>query len=209
VSNKARGDVSGRQKIRFVMLEADLSDGNLSDLTTAITNALRPTVVASTRSLPAGPQRSRSTSNESSAGQQLEFENVEDDEPEFEEVAAPPRAPRPSSPKAPSVPKYLDGLLTKEEGDALRDSVAKNPPKSDARRYLVATAWLRDAKGETSVNPDKIYTVYKTANWPLGISDWGVTLRGHVQSHKMKRVGRGQYALTPLGEADLQKADTE
>ena len=29
-------------KIRFVMLEADLSDGNLAELTQAITNALKP-----------------------------------------------------------------------------------------------------------------------------------------------------------------------
>jgi hypothetical protein len=39
---RAPESTKGSNKIRFVMLEADLTDGNLVELTQAITNALKP-----------------------------------------------------------------------------------------------------------------------------------------------------------------------
>ena len=52
---KASEQSKGSNKIRFVMLEADLSDGNLGELTQAITNALKPT--SSVRYITSGQSR--------------------------------------------------------------------------------------------------------------------------------------------------------
>ena len=50
---KPSASVPRSNKIRFVLVEADLSDGNLSELTQAITTALKPTIAPIQRQLPA------------------------------------------------------------------------------------------------------------------------------------------------------------
>ncbi len=79
---KKPGDSTRSNKIRFVLVEADISDGNLSELTQAITSALKPTVTPmrpALRSAPPAvlPANNNGASQEEESEPQTETEVVE------------------------------------------------------------------------------------------------------------------------------------
>lgn len=196
-------------RIRFVMLEADLSDGNLSELTHAITSALKPSG-APVRHLPTrpappaviAPSEDATTIEEIEEVSAAESQEVQADE----ENGAAQRTPKPKS--KPPLPKYLPDLDVKGNGISFKEYATEKAPASHLKRYLVATMWLKEHGNSSTINTDKVYTLYKTATWPLGITDWDVNFRSLLKKDHVRRVGPGEYAITPLGESALQgKAD--
>lgn len=77
VGELAKGSAkSGNSRIRFIMLEADLSEGDLSQVTSAIQNALRPPAASPQRVL----QITRTTVDRETPGEELvEGEEFEED----------------------------------------------------------------------------------------------------------------------------------
>ena len=201
---KPSESASRSNKIRFVLVEADISDGNLSELTHAITSALKPTMTPVHRQLPARqtvqalPEVQEPTSEE-------EVETAPDGELEEETGEDTPRTPKPR-PKLP-LPKYLSDFNLTGNGTSFKDYIQANPLRSHVKRYLSAAMWLKEHGNSPTINADKVYTCYKTASWPLGINDWDANFRGAVKRDLMRRVSPGEYAITPLGEAALQKGD--
>lgn len=188
-------------RIRFVMLDADLSDGNLSELTQAITNALRPAtasrVVEHRAALaPVAPRPAEGTA---------EADDDEGDEgiPEAQANVS-PRTPR----KLP-LPKYLDDLEMNGNGTSFKDFITQTPAKKHLRRYLVASYWLKEHGGHEVVNADMVFTCYRTAGWPTNVRDWDANFRAHVRTDKMRRIKAGEYKITPVGEDSVRKGDAE
>ena len=208
---KKAGDLPARSnKIRFVLVEANISDGNLSELTHAITNALKPSYA------PARPALPRTTASQilPPAPNGDEPEVLEGDEVETapaeetaEDAPLPPKATKPKG-KLP-LPKYLADLDVNGNGVPFKQFAEEKAPKKHMKRYLIAAAWMKEHGGSETINTDKVYTLYKTAGWPLGINDWDVTFRSAVKRDLMQRKAPGEYVLTPLGEAALQKETEE
>ena len=48
-----------------------------------------------------------------------------------------------------------------------------------------------------------VYSCYRTAKWGTNIADWDLPFRALVKQDWMRRVQPGQYAITPLGENEL------
>ena len=189
-------------KIRFVLVEADISDGNLSELTQAITSALRPTTQRTLIPKVQPPQLPANGSDVPVEDLELEGEGIE--EVPTEQNGDEP-APKPAKPRAKlPLPQYLPDLDLTASGTPFKQFAEEKAPKSHAKRYLVAAAWSKEFGGAETINTDKIYTMYKTAGWPLGISDWDANFRSLVNRNLMQRKSSGEYALTPLGEAELQ-----
>jgi hypothetical protein len=192
-------------RVRFVLLEADLSDGNFIELTHAITQALKPQGGTAQKLLP--PTQRVIPATSSSADDPA---GTLDLDPEDEADVAEPEAD--SSPKAPRsraklpLPKYLHDLDLNGSGNSFKDFVASSSPKSHLKRYLASAYWLKEHGGSPTINADKVYTCYKTASWPLGISDWDANFRNLVKSDQLRRVSPGEYEITPLGEDKLQSA---
>lgn len=203
---KNKGENGTRSnRIRFVMLEADLSDGNLTELTHAITSALKPST-APVRHLPARPSPPAVlASSETTTGveEAEDVSTVEAETAQNEEETAPPRSAKSKS--KPPLPKYLHDLDVTGNGISFKDYAAEKAPKKSGKRYLTSALWLKEQGSSPTINTDKVYTLYKTAGWPLGITDWDATFRSLVQSDKMRRVESGEYAITPLGEAAVQE----
>jgi hypothetical protein len=198
---KKPGESSGRSnKIKFVLVEADISDGNLSELTQAITAALRPSIVharqinrSNNAALPpAGPPED----------DVIEQDVTDPEEEESEEVAA---AAKSSKPKKPKQPEYLDELLPPDKMKAFKEFAEEKAPGNKRKKYLVATYWLREHGGNPTVNADKIYTCFRAANWSIGFSDWGQTFHNLVFADLLRRAGAGEFALTTLGEDAVVK----
>lgn len=71
---KPSESTSRSNKIRFVLVEADISDGNLSELTQAITHALKPAIAPSRPPLRTTPPQVLPPSNNGGAQEEQEID---------------------------------------------------------------------------------------------------------------------------------------
>jgi hypothetical protein len=82
-----------------------------------------------------------------------------------ESAHAPPVKTKTAKPKGkPKPPTYLPDLIT--DFDGFKAFAKENAPESKALQYLLAAYWLKEHGNSPTVNADKIYTCYKTAEWP-------------------------------------------
>jgi hypothetical protein len=204
------GDRSNR--VRFVMLEADLSDTNVNALAQAIVSALKPDTPAAPKRLPpvAPTATVRLPTPPAPSNGDLEFEATDvdaaDESPATEEepAATSPTTTRTRKPSKPTQPKYVNDLFSSTtEADAFKAFVAQHPTDKDSERYLVAALYLRDHRHPV-VNMHKVYTCYRTSGWSMaGLNDWDVNLRNQVRNDRFRRV-EGGYSLTTNGESIVQ-----
>jgi len=192
-------------KIRFVLVEADISDGNLSELTQAITSALKPTINVA-RQLPASqPMQVLPEAPESTPEQEDEAEEgqvVTESQESTGGNGTEPKAPRTRKFKP---PEYVPDLLAGEKGAAFKEFAKEKAPDSKNAKYLVATYWLKDKGDSPTVNANKIYTCFKTAGWSTGFNDWAQPFHNLVYSEHLRKVGNGEFAINPLGEDEVTK----
>ena len=194
-------------RVRFVLLEADLSDSNFTELTQAIPQALKPTPAPAPRYLPPS-NRTPPVLNGNSVDAVEADEAVDDEEADASDEApdaAPQKTVRPARKQKYAVPEFKPDLDVTGANLTFKEFAAQQAPKNNSKRYLVAAMWMRDHGNKTSVNTDVMYTCYRTAGWPLGINDWDQTFRSLVQNDWMRRVSPGEYGITHIGEAALQK----
>ena len=195
---KNKGESTTRpNRIRFIMLDADISDGNLTELTQAITSALRPQQhrlqsLAPLRELPAG-------NGNAPVAEESHLEESGLTEATEEETPVVTAKPKPQY--NPPVPKYLHELDPQNE---FKEYASKSPQTQHTKRYLLAAVWLRDFKGKETMNTDQVYTCYKTAGWPINIKDWDSNFRSLVKRQWMRRTETGEYTINPVGESALK-----
>jgi hypothetical protein len=192
-------------KIRFVLVEADISDGNLSELTHAITSALKPTINVP-RQLPARqPVQVLPEAPEFTPEEDVESEEAQETAETQDAVAgngSEPKAPRTRKFKP---PEYLPDLFAGEKGAAFKEFAKEKAPTTKNKKYLVATYWLKEKGDSPTVNADKIYTSFKTAGWSTGFNDWAQPFHNLVYSEHLRKVGNSEFAINPLGEDEVTK----
>ncbi len=203
---KKTGNGHRPNRIRFVMLDADISDGNLSELTQAISTALKPPSFV--RQLPSNPPALPNLAAVAESATAVEeVPDAETPGAELEESAGDENARTSRTrPKFP-LPKYLPDLDIKGGGTPFKEYAEENDPKKQVKRYLLAAKWLRDHGNSSTINTDKVYTLFRTAGWPLGIKDWDGPFREAVRRDLVHRTGTGEYTITPVGEDLLRKSE--
>jgi hypothetical protein len=198
---KQSGSKGGTPRIRFIMLDAELPEGDLSQITSAIQNALKPTTVIQHRQ-PAAP----ALMNDGAAR-----EPVHEEHPEIGEAAAAapeaPRAAREPRARKPAVLKVLHLDLT--SGLSLESFASEHPPKTQPDRHLVVAAWFKEQRGEDAITVDHVCTCYRAMKWPSGIEDFSWPLRSLKHKQLMTSPSRGLYAINHLGIARVQKMGNE
>lgn len=184
-------------RIRFVMLDADISDGNLTELTHAITNALKSNSGPGLRQMAPQPLV---RSLPGADAQEVEDEDQAAAAEVTDTNGDAPAAPKPAKPRRAKPPNYLPELLTSEKGEQFKKFAAEKNPSSKAKQYLVAAYWLKEFGDNPTVNADKIYTCFKTAGWPTNFNNFDQPFYNLVHSDHMRKEGTGEYAINPLGE---------
>jgi len=200
--SNAGADDHAKVKLRVIEFELEGSNASVENSIRQLTTALgtRPT---SLKSLPTKVPKELASPNTSDATEvELEPEllEAEGSEPNGDS------ADRPKVVKAkykPALPNYLHDLDMVGNGTSFKDYVTEKAPTKHTTRYLVAALWLKEHGNSPTVNVDKVYTCYKTASWPLNITDWDVNFRGQVKTDRFRRVDGG-YAITPLGEEQVK-----
>jgi len=205
MAGKKQGETSSRSnRIRFVLVEADISDGNLTELTHAITSALKPTMAPGRQVARVTPHTLPPPPAEAEDVEELVETEVE--EPVTEEASSNVQ----ESGKAQRVkkfkpPDYIADLLAGDKGKAFKEFAAEKAPGTKSKKYLVATYWLREHGDSPTVNANKIYTCFKTAGWSTGFNDWNQTFHNLVHSEHLRKAGNGEFAINPLGEDAVTK----
>ena len=187
----------GTARVRLIVLEAELPDGDVSQLAAALQNAIRS---------PAPPVIKRLTSTTTpqvNGGSEQPAEEVyEEDQGEVDAVDVTPVSPKPKTPrKAAPKPTVIDIDITSEPPlSSLSD------PKSNHKRYLAIAAWLHDHRKIEAVTADHIYTCYRHLGWPTDILDFAQPLRELKHKQFFTTPERGKYAINQLGLAKAAEA---
>lgn len=183
----------GTSRVRFVMLDAEIAEGDITAVTHAIQNALRGPVANTVvkRIAPPAPQLN--------GGADVPDSEVVDETAmeEVDMVDATPAAPKPKTTrKAAPKPNVIDIDITSEPPlSSLVD------PKSNHRRYLAIAAWLHDHRRIEAITADHIYTCYRHLGWPTDIPDFAQPLRELKHKQYFTTPERGKYAINQLGLA--------
>lgn len=188
-------------RVRFIMLDAEIPEGDLSQITAAIQNALKPTTTIIQQRLPsqaatALPYGAGDTETEFE-GETIELEDAAPAE------ATTPRQPREARPRKPTSMKVLELDLTNPP--SFEGFATEHMPKNDTERNLVALAWFKEHRPNEVVTANHVYTCYRAMKWPSGIDDFPSVLRSLKAQQLVKSVGRGQYEINHLGIARVEK----
>ena len=186
-------------RVRFIMLEAEIQEGDLSQITAAIQNALKPTTTIIQQRL-SGSSATLASGVITDGGE----DDVIDLEAEVE-GAQPPSTPtrERKPPRRPTVPKVLE--LDLNSGVSFESFANEHSPKNDVERNLVVLAWYKEHRPDEAVTANHVYTCYRSMKWPSGIDDFSWPLRSLKKDQLVTNPGRGQYAINHIGLARVEK----
>lgn len=207
--NTGNRGAGGNSRVRFIMLDADLSDGDLNQFTQAIANAIRPG--SPQRALPALPRSSAASVEATPPQDEVEaaIEVVDDGAATDTGNAASTSASTSQKVRTYRSPKVLDIDLNAGSVSWAAYVDAKNPPDEATKHYLVALGWFKEYGGVGEVTIDHVYTAFKRVKWSTQIEDFDLPLRQLVKRGWVKRVGRGKYQINHLGLAELENMGSD
>ncbi len=197
---KKGGSGSGGSKIRFVMLDAELRDGDITEITHAITSALRQAQPGQRLIPAAAPDAPEAGQNGKEAVGQQEREDEVEEIVETEDVA-----PRSAKPRKSSNPRVLSEVdLNSGEMPFATFAEQKGLPKQALKRYLLVAYWFKKYRNTPSVSQDHVFTCYKKMGWGTGTADFAQPLRD------LSRFGRGDFTppnftINHIGEDLVEK----
>lgn len=205
---KAPPKPTGTSRIRFIMVEAELADGgDLSQVTQAIQNALRPPAPAGRLAGPAQPRNNGSgTSSQAAqlvvdAEEQPELADDESDTADPDEGSS-PAASTPKAPRKFRSPEIIEFDLTTEPSFA--QFAANRGPTSHHMRYLTVAAWFKEHRQLDAVTVDHVYTCYRAVKWPTDFEDFAKPLRQLKFRKFLSLKGKGEYAINHIGLQEVE-----
>lgn len=194
---KAAARSGGTSRIRFVMFDAEVPEGEIGQLTQAMQKALLGTTPVVQRVV-SSPALKAPDANGN--GHDLEPE-VEQEE-EIIDAAPAPRQPRQKR----AVSKMPKVLTIDMESDVSLATFAQGKDSgSQHKKYLIAAAWLAEHRATPAVNEDHIFTCFKSIGWPINIADFSQPLRElKAKRQFFEKTERG-YEINHLGLAYVKK----
>ncbi len=193
----------GSSRIRFVMVDAELGDGDFTAITHVIANALQQAQPA--RRLISAPVRSEAEPGGNGSGGAEEPEH----EAEVEEVEGTEVTPRSTKARKFPTPKAVPDL-DPNSGEMSFEEFAKQKgsPDQALKRYLLVAYWCKKYRDIEAVTQDHVYTCYKVTGWGTDIKNFAQPLRD------LGRFGRGEFkagafTINHVGEALVEKMNAK
>jgi hypothetical protein len=199
----AKGPVprGGTSKVKLFYMEADLQEGEITQIAQMIQNTLggRATVQRlngpSARSLPS-PVNGEAHELDGSA------EIIEDAEVE-EAAPTPAKARAERSIRTPN----LDSAVKPDDDPSFADYIRGMDVKSYAKKILAAAAWLQEQRNGMAITGDRAFTCFRFVEWPTKDVDFDQPLRNYKSMKLFEQggdqKGTGEYSINDLG---LKKA---
>jgi hypothetical protein len=194
---KSSGKTGGTSRIRFIMFDAEIPDGEIHSVTQAISNALRgPNTVV---------KRIAAPQSMNGHAEQTEPEVVEEEADELEAVdvmaqaTSRPRAPR----KAAKAPDIVD--IDMDSDMSLATFASGRDSSSQHKKYLIAAAWLKERRSIDAVSAGHIYTCFRSMDWSVAIPDFWQPLRDLKAKKYFVKNDNGEYEINHIGLAYVKK----
>lgn len=185
---------SGPARVRLVVLDAEIPDGDLSSFNQVLQNALRGPGTTVVQRINGGAPKT--ITHQPAAEVEGQAEEVIDEVIEEEETVssqpAKPRAKRPPA-KANVVPMDMHAptsLATFAQG---KDS------KTQINKYMIAAAWLKECRGVDAVTGDHMFTCFKSMGWSTNIPDFTQPLRVFKAKNKFFDKTDKGYEINHIG----------
>lgn len=190
---------TGTARVRFIMIDAEIPEGDMSQITAAIQNALKPTTTIIQQRLPPHAPTGLVSDLSLDDAESDDLIELGDDEP----APVTAKSTREARPRKPTVPKVLDLDLT--SGVSFEAFANERSPKNDTERNLVVLAWFKENRPDEPVTANHVYTCYRAIKWPSGIDDFSWPLRALKKEQLVTNPARGQYVINHLGIARVEK----
>ena len=192
----ARGNSKsgGKSKIRFIMLEADLSEGDLSEVTAAIQNALKPKQ----------PQYIvQQIATDSQREQTLPIEDIDEfvEDLEDEADAKPKNAPK----RKPSyrTPQVVE--MDFSQSPTLKDFASDHPPATLTDKHLVILGWADECSDLEVLDIDQVYTAFRHLNWPSHQKDFSQPLRDLKKRQLISGSAKDGFKINHIGRGRVEE----
>lgn len=184
----------GTSRIRFVMVDAEIADGDIGQITQAIQNALRgpsPSVVIKHIAAPAAMNNGATESQEFEEGEVQETNGVD-----VVDATLQPAKQRVIRKPAPT-PNIIDIEMNNEV--SLATFAQNKDSKSQHKKYLIAATWLKEHRNIDAISSDHIYTCFRSIGWPTNILDFAQPLRELKSKKYFTSPEKGLYAINHIG----------
>lgn len=195
---------TGPSRLRVIVVEAEVGDGDLSPITEALQNALRAPAgtPGATRTInPALPRATATPATPSEEeGADAENHDLADDS---SDAGTATRTARSRGPRKPRTPELDTGLRPGDEPSLEEFAKPKNP-QSDLMKFLVVAAWLQEQRNGLATTANRVYTCYRFMKWPYDI-DFAQPLRDLKRRDLLESKTRGEYSITHLGLNEVEQ----
>lgn len=189
------GKSGATSRIRFVMVDAEIAEGEIGPITQAIQNALGgPAPVAFRRLV----SPSKAPTQEANGGHNSESETSTEGDQELVESDETPTSRQPRVRRAVSkTPKVVP--IDMNEEVSLASFAKGKDAKSQNKKFLIAAAWLKEHRGVDAVTDGHIYTCFKSMGWSTNIPDFSQPLRDLKAKHQYFEKSDKGYEINHLG----------
>ena len=189
---------SGSSKVRLIVFEAEMNDGDLSQVMQAVQNALRPALPTQRVMVASSSPTASLISHDNEADE----EDTIADELDSASISR-PKVQRVSKPRVAKTPTVLDDIVLTSD-PSLKDFVAEYDISSSVDKYLVIALWFRDARGINSITVDHVYTCFKILGWGTGSNDFAKPMRNLRDEQSFKGGARDGFSLTLPGAGKIE-----
>lgn len=191
---------NGPSKVRLIVFEAEIMDGDLSQVTHVLQNAFRSTQTTP-KVVQISPAATGALSNSHAD------DDIIDGEEAGESVDVASTAPKPRSQRKPKIartPTVVNDVdFTSPTG--LKEFVDQFEIKTNVDRYLAIALWFRDTRQMETVNVDQVYTAFKMLGWSTNMSDFEKTFRNLRDQQAFQGGSKEGYKLTLPGAAKIEQ----
>ncbi|WOH61787.1 hypothetical protein [Bradyrhizobium sp. BWC-3-1] len=185
----------GPARVRLVVLDAEIPDGDLASFNQVLQNALRGPGTTIVQQRVNGVAAKTLTHQPATEIEGQAEEVVDDLEEEVDSSPQPakPRAKR-AQPKSPNVVP-----LDMHAPTSLTTFAQGKDSKTQVSKYMIAAAWLKECRGIDAVNADYMFTCFKSMGWSTNIPDFTQPLRVLKAKNKYFDKSDKGYAINHIG----------
>jgi hypothetical protein len=186
----------GPARVRLVVLDAEIPDGDLAAFNQVLQNALRGpgTTIVQQRVNGSIP---KTLTHQPAAEIEAVVEEVADDlNEEGTDVVSRPAKPRAkrSPPRSPIVIK-----IDMNAPVSLATFAQGKDAKSQHKKYMISSAWLKECRNIEAVTGDHIFTCFKSMGWSTNIVDFTQPLRILKAKYKFFDKSDKGYEINHIG----------
>jgi hypothetical protein len=195
---KGAKQTTGTSKIRFIVLEAEIDGGDLSEITSAIQNALKPKSTVEQRII----QIEGKATIPDIDFDEVIYEPFEDDvpSPTTKKRAAPAQKRTFSTPTVVDVDWKIE--------PSIEAFMSDHAASSTADKYLSVLAWFNDKAGIEAVTSNHVYTAFRKLGWSTAIKDFSQPLRDLKVQQVITGGGKDGFKINHLGLDRISKLST-